>query len=79
MAIDLLSLLHHQADYSFCRIVTESEFWFPSSYLSDHIFAMTREEVSPREKALTAAQRVMLTILFSDMSLATANTLPSGA
>jgi hypothetical protein len=79
MATDLLSVLHRQADYYFSRIVTEDEFWFLYLYPSDHMFATSRDEVIPRETAAMRAQRVILTIFFSDVSLITMNALLSGA
>jgi hypothetical protein len=51
MAIDLLSVLDRQADYSFSRIVTGDEFWFLYLSRSDHMSAASRDKVIPREKA----------------------------
>jgi hypothetical protein len=79
MAIDLLSVLRLQADHSFSQIVIGNESWFLYQYQSDHIFAASREEVIPREKATIEAQRVMLTIVSSGVSLTKVDALPSGA
>jgi hypothetical protein len=78
MVIDLLSVLHRQPDYSFSRIVTGNEFWFLYLDLSDHMFAASRDEVIPRENARIEAQRAMLTIFFSGVSLIKMDALPSG-
>jgi hypothetical protein len=78
MATDLLIVLHRQADYSFSQIMIGDESWFLYRYQSGHMFAVSRDEVIPREKATIKAQRVMLMIFFSGVSLITVNTLPSG-
>jgi hypothetical protein len=43
------------------------------------MFAASRDEVIPREKATIRAQKVMLTIFFNDVSLITLTALSSGA
>jgi hypothetical protein len=43
------------------------------------MFAVSRDEVIPREKATIGAERVMLTIFFGGVSMITINALPSGA
>jgi hypothetical protein len=79
MTTDLLNVLHRQANYSCSRIVTGDESWFLYLYLYDYMFAISRDEMIPREKATIEAQRIMLTILFSGMSLITVDTLLFGA
>jgi hypothetical protein len=59
--------------------VTGDEFWFLYLYLSTHLFAVSRDEVIPREKATIGAEKIMLTLFFSAVSLITLNALPSGA
>jgi hypothetical protein len=43
------------------------------------MFTASRDEVTPRERAMRAAEKVILTIFFSGVSLITLNALPSGA
>jgi hypothetical protein len=57
----------------------KKEFWFSWSYPSDDIFAAGRHEVIPRRKATIGAQKVMVTVFFSGVTLVSLNTLPSGA
>jgi hypothetical protein len=42
------------------------------------MFAASRDEVIPREKAIVDARKAMLAIVFSGVTLITMNTLPSG-
>jgi hypothetical protein len=79
IATDLLSFLYRQADYSFSPVVAMDEFWFLYRYLSDYIFAISRDGAVSTEKAMTPAEKVMLTILLSGVTLITVNTFPSGA
>jgi hypothetical protein len=50
MAIDLSSVIYRQMNHYFPRIMTGDESWFLYLYLSDHMFAASRDEVIPREK-----------------------------
>jgi hypothetical protein len=42
------------------------------------MLAMNRNKVIPRENGMIVAQKVMLTIFFTGMSLTILNALPSG-
>jgi hypothetical protein len=43
------------------------------------MFATSRDEMIPREKAMIGTQKIMLTIFFNSVSLMTLNALPSGS
>jgi hypothetical protein len=62
MADDLLSVLYHQVDYSFSRILTDNELWFLYWCLSGHMFSASRNKVIPREKTTIRVLKVILTI-----------------
>jgi hypothetical protein len=59
--------------------MTEDESRFLDIYLSDHMFATSRDEVIRKVKATIGGQRVMLTVFISGPSLTTADALLSGA
>jgi hypothetical protein len=69
MAINSLALLRRQAEPSFHRIVTGDKSWFLCLCQSEHMFAATRDEVIPRQKATIGARKVTLTIFFSGAKL----------
>jgi hypothetical protein len=58
MAIDLSSILYHQENYSFSQIMTGDESWFLCLYPSDHMFAVSRDEVIPREHATIGPRKL---------------------
>jgi hypothetical protein len=59
--------------------MTGDESWFLYLYSFDYMFAVSRDEIIPREKSTIGAQRIILTIFFSSVSLITIDALPSGA
>jgi hypothetical protein len=73
-----LSVIDRQADYSFFRIMIGDKSWFLCRYPHDRMFAVSRDEVIPREKATIGAQRVVLMIFFRGVGLVTVDSLPSG-
>jgi hypothetical protein len=55
--------------------VKGDESGFLDRYLSGPIFAASRDKVIPKQKATMSAQKVMLTIFFSGVSLFTMDVL----
>jgi histone-lysine N-methyltransferase SETMAR len=79
MASGLLTLLRGQVLFSFSRIVTGNESWFLYLYQTDHMFAVSRDDVILRKKSTIGARKVMMTIFFSGAKLISRWAFPAGA